>query len=79
MSRSTEPHVTCQYYNVPKLSGRVYDGYTRMRVVEWEELGENMKKNIAEYLEELMDVINEPVRECPHCSGMGVLFNKNAN
>jgi len=50
-----------------------YKGYT---VIEpfvgnnEEELGENIRK----YLKELMDYINEPLKECKHCKGKGVIL-----
>ena len=51
-----------------------YKGYT---VIEpfvgnnEEELGENIRK----YLKGLMDYINEPLKECKHCNGKGVILD----
>jgi len=51
-----------------------YKGYT---VIEpfvgnnEEELGENIRK----YLKELMNYINEPLKECKHCKGKGVIMD----
>lgn len=41
--------------------------------------GENyldLENNIKEYLEELISKINEPVQDCPHCKGSGVIVEK---
>lgn len=37
---------------------------------------EDLKKNIDNYLKELIEFINEPIIECSHCKGYGVFFNK---
>ena len=36
---------------------------------------DDLKRNIDEYLDDLMARINEPVIDCPHCNGMGVIVN----
>ena len=38
---------------------------------------ENLLQNIDTYLSDLMDFINEPVADCPHCKGRGVILPKN--
>lgn len=38
---------------------------------------EDLKKNIDLFLNELMEMINEPVVECEHCKGRGVTYNEN--
>lgn len=34
----------------------------------------HLKENIDRFLADLMEMINEPVRECPHCEGAGVVY-----
>ncbi len=49
-----------------------YKGYTPIKSFE----GKNeidLKTQINSYLKELMDVINEPLRECPTCQGTGIV------
>jgi hypothetical protein len=51
-----------------------YKGYTPIEGFE----GKNevdLKLQIDNYLGELMAYINEPLKECSHCNGNGVLFN----
>lgn len=38
---------------------------------------DDLKKNIEGYLNNLMEIINEPVVECAHCKGRGVVLNEN--
>lgn len=38
---------------------------------------EDLKNNIKQFLDELMEFINEPVVECECCKGRGVIFNEN--
>ncbi len=50
-------------------------GYRDYTVIKGFE-GENerdLQENIEAYLEELMDIINAPLVDCPHCNGMGVI------
>jgi hypothetical protein len=52
--------------------GDRYKGYTPVPGF----CGENadiLKQNIDAYLKELMLRINEPLKECPHCNGSGIL------
>lgn len=37
---------------------------------------EDLKRNIDIFLEELMENINTPLVDCPHCNGMGVVLNE---
>lgn len=34
----------------------------------------DLKNNIDNYLNDLMETINEPLVDCPHCNGMGVII-----
>lgn len=38
---------------------------------------EDLKNNIDTFLHNLMEMINEPVTECEHCKGRGVILNEN--
>lgn len=37
---------------------------------------EDLKNNIKTFLEELISKINEPIKECEHCKGTGVVWNE---
>lgn len=51
-----------------------YKGYTPIK--SFTGINENdLKEQIDSYLETLMAYINEPMKECPHCNGVGVLYN----
>lgn len=49
-----------------------YQGYTPIIGFEGNDY-EDLKNNIDTYLKELMEKINEPLVDCPHCKGAGVL------
>ncbi len=51
-----------------------YKGYTPIKPFEGKS-EDDLKEQIDLYLEALMAYINEPMKECPHCDGAGVLFN----
>lgn len=36
---------------------------------------EDLKNNIDNYLKHLISIINEPLKECIHCNGNGVVLN----
>jgi hypothetical protein len=52
-----------------------YKGYTPIKPFEGKS-EDDLKDNIDAYLETLMAYINEPMKECPTCNGVGVLYNK---
>lgn len=54
-----------------------YSGYTPIKGFEAKNEDE-LKNLIDNYLKELIDFINEPLVDCPHCKGKGVIVNKNA-
>jgi len=51
-----------------------YSGYTPIAGWQANNLQE-MKEQIEAYLKELMEEINRPVQECPHCNGTGHLLD----
>jgi hypothetical protein len=51
------------YSNYPKMQG-----ITAKSAVE-------LEKEVDKYCQDLIDMINEPLKECPHCSGRGVVVN----
>jgi hypothetical protein len=53
-------------------SGTKYGGYTIIEGIEAKDVFE-LKEKVDEFLASLMAVINEPVRDCPHCRGSGVV------
>ncbi|MCP4539440.1 MAG: hypothetical protein GY832_20070 [Chloroflexi bacterium] len=49
-----------------------YKGYTPIKGFEgksWDDL----KAQVDTYCQELIEIINKPIKDCPHCNGMGVL------
>ena len=51
-----------------------YQSYTPIIPFEAENK-EALKLYIDNYLEHLIQIINEPVCECPNCNGSGIIFN----
>jgi hypothetical protein len=51
-----------------------YDGYIPIKGFEANNETE-LKEQIDAYLKELIDYINEPLIDCPHCQGKGVMLN----
>lgn len=60
------------YKIAPRLNGKVYDKYPEAPMFRGEN-ARNLKANIDEYLADLMEEINRPLHDCPHCKGMGVV------
>jgi hypothetical protein len=54
-----------------------HKGYSPVDAFEGEN-EDKLKENIDNYLKELMDYINEPLKECPYCYGKGVELNGEA-
>lgn len=54
---------------------RKYDGYTPIKGFIGKNL-EDLKNNIEKYLHDLIEKINEPLIDCPHCNGLGVVQDK---
>ena len=52
-----------------------YKGYTVIEGFKGNNI-EELKENIDNYLKDLMAKINEPVVDCPHCKGKGIVLNK---
>lgn len=52
-----------------------YQGYTPIKPFEADN-SDDLKEYIDNYLKHLISVINEPLDECPTCSGRGVLLSK---
>jgi len=52
-----------------------YQGYTPIEGFEARNENE-LKELVDTYLEDLINQINEPVKECPTCNGCGVLFDE---
>lgn len=49
-----------------------YKGYTVIEGFKGNSL-EDLAENVDSYLKELMQIINEPISECPKCKGIGTL------
>lgn len=55
--------------------GAPYQGYEAIKGFEGANI-EELKQNIDDFLKDLMEKINEPLKDCPHCNGVGVILNK---
>lgn len=56
-------------------SPKKYEGYPvipEFRGDSWEDL----REKVQDYLDKIMKGINEPLRDCPHCKGMGIFINE---
>jgi hypothetical protein len=53
-------------------SPKGYQGYTPIPEIVGTDT-EDLKNKIDTYLEDLMKMINEPLEDCPHCNGIGVV------
>lgn len=51
---------------------RKYSGYTPIDGFRGKNQAD-LKNKIDEYLEKLIDRINEPLSDCPRCNGLGVV------
>lgn len=49
-----------------------YKGYTPIEGIRGNN-HEELKKNVDRYCKELIEFINTPLKDCPHCSGMGII------
>lgn len=56
-------------------SPKNYDKYTPIKGFSGKNSKE-LKENIDKFLQELIEKINEPLVDCPHCKGLGVILNK---
>jgi hypothetical protein len=61
---------------VYQVAPKTYDGYPIVEPFSGKDY-DDLKKNIDEFLHNLMEMINEPVVECEHCKGRGVILNEN--
>ena len=50
-----------------------YEGYPPIKPFKGKNL-QDLKEKIDSYLADLMELINEPVKDCPTCNGRGVVF-----
>lgn len=58
-----------------EVAPKSYQSYTVVTPFEGKNY-EDLKKNIDDYLMKLINFINEPVVECSHCNGTGVIQDK---
>ena len=56
--------------------GAPYKGYEAIAGFQGANV-EELKQNIDDFLNDLMAKINEPLKDCPHCNGMGVICDLN--
>ena len=62
---------------VPEIIFPSYNGYEKYVTPEFRgENYEDLMFNIKQYCKEIVELINEPVKDCPHCKGRGVLIKE---
>jgi len=72
-SKSKKPKVTYQKHDKWQVYSIGTDkGYSEIPKFSGKNL-KDLEKNIKTYLNDLMKMINNPVKECPCCKGMGVI------
>jgi len=59
----------------PRINGSVHGSYTECVKFSGENM-EDLENNISTYLLALIADINEPIKDCPHCKGMGVIIKE---
>lgn len=59
-----------------QMAPKPYQTYSVIEAFEGKD-HEDLQENIDRYLAELIDFINEPVKDCEHCEGLGVTFREN--
>lgn len=52
-----------------------YENYTPVKGFRGKD-EKDLRKNVDKFLKDLINKINEPLVECPHCNGMGVIIKK---
>ena len=57
------------------MAPKPYQSYTVIEPIEGEKY-QDLEKNIDDYLTKLITYINEPLVDCPHCKGRGVIMDK---
>jgi hypothetical protein len=67
---------TTKSVKVYEVAPKVYNSYPIVEPFSGKDY-DDLKKNIDEFLHNLMEMINEPVVECEHCKGRGVILNEN--
>lgn len=67
---------TSRTMKVYEAAPKSYQSYPIVKEFEGNSL-EDLKNNIAIFLENLMDKINEPIKDCEACKGRGVIVNGN--
>ena len=58
-----------------EMTAENYKGYTQIKGFEGKD-HTDLNRKIDAYLKNLMDYINEPLIDCPHCNGHGVKLDK---
>ena len=74
------PNIITKYNNdrmveVFQMAPSPYQNYTVLEPIRGETY-EDLQNKITKYLNDLMDVINQPIKECPHCNGSGMELDK---
>lgn len=78
--RKRKPKLETRYrkYNMIEcfnMAPNVYNNYKVIQGFKGKDQ-DDLKNNIDDYLKNLIEYINEPLEECPHCKGLGVIFNE---
>lgn len=63
---------TSRSSNIFSMAPAPYKGYKVIPGFEGKDQ-EDLKAKIDSYCKDLIEVINEPIKDCPHCKGRGVI------
>jgi hypothetical protein len=80
ISRTKKQRWVTKYVNerevtVFEMAPKAYQHYTVIQPIEGNNY-QDLEKNIDDYLTKLITYINEPLVDCPHCKGRGVIMDK---
>lgn len=83
-NRSRKSKYVTDYRNIREItvfemtySPENYKGYTPISEIRGKNI-EDLKQKVDEFLADLIERINEPLKDCVHCKGRGVILEENA-
>jgi hypothetical protein len=69
-------YVTSRLVEIFNMAPKIYNDYKVIDGFQGKNQ-EDLKNNIDDYCKQLIEFINEPLIDCPHCQGYGVILKEN--
>ena len=69
---------THEKLTVFEMAPKAYNSYTVLKPIRGKNY-EDLENKVMEYLTGLMEHINKPLEQCPHCNGTGVILTEDFN